>query len=165
MTVQNSLLLKAKNETGVSLIEIVIAIALFAIIIGASIPMYRNVYTKNDLDTNVSKLLKTIRLTQSRAMNGEGNDKYGLYLDMSSVPNKYVVFKGSSYDPNNAANESYDLSTHITFSNIDLNNGGQELIFEKYSGNTDKYGTIMLKDPSGEELTIVVNEIGSTDVQ
>lgn len=161
------MLLKAKlfGEKGISLIEIVVGIALFSIIVGLSVPMYRSVYSKNSLDTSVSQLLHNIRLAQSRSVNGEGGIEHGVHIDSSSVPNRYILFKGSEFNASSDANEVFAISNQIKFTDINLEGGGVDIIFNKYSGGTDTYGSLTLLDLSGESLTISINKLGTTDVQ
>ncbi|MBU0976408.1 MAG: type II secretion system protein [Patescibacteria group bacterium] len=153
-----------KSDKGITLVEIVIVIGLLAVLIGMAVPIYRTSYTKGDLDTSVSQVLSTIRLAQSKAMSGEGASKFGIHFDSSTTPYQYVLFKGDVYNSVDPYNQVSKISKQITITSLSFNGGGSDLVFEKYTGETNNSGTITLRNVSGETIDITINNIGATDV-
>lgn len=166
MTVQSRLFKKfISNRRGYTLIEVLLVIGIIALLLATSVPFYQIAFTKGDLDTNASKLLTNIRFAQAMSMNGLENDVYGIHLDSSSLPQQYTLFKGTTFNPSETYNQTFELSSQISIEDLNLNGGGSDILFSEFSGETINYGTITLGDRSGNQRVILINEIGMIDVE
>ena len=153
-----------KNSSAYTLLEIIIVISILSIIIGTSIPFLVNSLNKSNLDSTSSIALSYLRSAQTKSITGFNSSNYGVYFDNTSSPNKIVIFKGTTYDANDENNEVYEAPRQVTISSIVLNGSTNQVVFDKYSGSTQNYGSITFKDINNEQIIIDINSIGRTNV-
>ncbi|KKQ41389.1 MAG: seg [Microgenomates group bacterium GW2011_GWC1_37_8] len=130
-------------KTGFTLVELILAIAIIAIIAAASAPFYVKFVAQNNLEVSTDKVISAIRKTQSYAMDGKDNATWGFCMS----GNNLRLFRGTCTTP--TFNEDFDL-TGVTVSGL------TETIFSGLSG---KRG-----EPSNTLNITVTNDIGSVNV-
>lgn len=157
-------MLKKVNEQGFTLIEVFLVIGILGLLFTLSIPYYESIISDKDLSGTSLTLLKTIRQAQTLSMNGSNGEIFSVHIDTVSIPHRYILFEGDVYNPADPDNEVTELPNRITISNVSLNGGGNDVIFEEFTGNTSQYGTITLSSDSGETEVIRINQLGMTDV-
>ncbi|MBI2050167.1 MAG: type II secretion system protein [Candidatus Staskawiczbacteria bacterium] len=86
-----------KLSRGFTLIEIIVVITVLAILIAVSIVSFYSIQKKSALDNGFEEFVSALKLVQNKTLSSESNSQYGVYLDSSVLPNKYVLFKGASY--------------------------------------------------------------------
>ena len=138
------------SSKGITLFEVIITIAIFALLIGFSSPFTVNLYQEREFDVHLKSIVQSLRRAQLRAMTGEGESSFGIYFG----PHQYVLFKGDSYAGRDAAfDELFELPDDFSISGI------SELVFGRIKGIPSDRGDITLI--SGDKLgTINVNEVG-----
>ncbi len=126
-----------------TLIEILIVISVIIILSFFSLSSYLPFRNQNELNACSQEILNILRLAQSKTLGSEESSCYGVHFEQE----KYVLFKGVSYDPLDINNEDYNLSlkTEISPSDISLNGGGSEVIFDRITGSTSQYGTVKIQ--------------------
>lgn len=147
-----------------TLIELVIIMAIIALLSGLATVSLLNIYKTNSLTANLDVLLVDIRSQQLKAMmedtdGAPASIPYGIYFE----PSRYILFRGSSYLPGDPFNFSVLLNTDLNFVNINL--PASSLIFTPLAGELSAFvnglDTVTLKDTQGsEEKTIKVNRFG-----
>lgn len=157
------------NGKGVSLIETIIVISVFATLISLVTLSLVNVRSKTSVNTALRSFITDIKNQQIKAMVGdtEGRgipDIYSVYIK----PESYTLFHGANYSFGDAGNfvikipDGYALSTtfpsdKITFSSRsgeieNYVNGQNSIVFtESASGKQNiirinKYGTVIYSD-------------------
>lgn len=139
-----------RNEKGFSLLEVLLSIAVIAILAGLSLPITRTMLTKNDLDVATSTVAQTLRRAQILSQAVDGDTSWGVKVQSGSI----TLFKGTSYAARDASyDENFDLVSSITPS------GTTEYVFSKLSGLPQTIGTITLTTES-DTRTVTVNEKG-----
>src|SRR3989344_3019949 len=109
---------------GFSLIEVIVVIAILTVLITAPIIAFYSIQKKSDLDNGAQEFASILKLAQNKTLSSENNIQYGVYLDISVSPNKYILFQGSSYVLRNISyDQIYFLPQAIEFFGIDLNGG------------------------------------------
>lgn len=138
------------SSKGITLFEVILTIAIFALLIGFSLPFTVNLYQEREFDVHLKSIAQSLRRAQLRAMAGEGESSFGIYFG----PHQYVLFKGDSYAGRDTAfDELFELPDDFSISGI------SELIFSRIKGIPSDRGDITLT--SGDKLgTINVNEVG-----
>lgn len=101
---------------GYSYIQMLLVIALLAILAAVASPYYLSWQQRQNLRSTSSILLSDIRYVQSKAMQREQDASWGLYIDDSNK--QYVLFHGASYSASDVYNQtvSYPSSVSITAS-------------------------------------------------
>ncbi|TSC75288.1 MAG: Uncharacterized protein G01um101430_495 [Parcubacteria group bacterium Gr01-1014_30] len=143
------------NQPGFTLFEILLAVAILAILISITIPLGLDFYKSQQLEANTQGILQTLRRAQSKAMSAELDFPWGVYL----TNDNYILFRGSSYASRDSQyDEVFDLPLTISLSGI------SEIVFSKLEGRPNVTGDIILSS-SLDVMTININEAGRVNLQ
>lgn len=141
-----------KNESGFTLIEVLLSIALIAFIAGISIPVYQSLQLRNDLEVSANIISQNLRRAQTLSRGVDDDSKWGLYIESE----KATIFKGNDFLTRDMdADETYDLPRSVVPSGL------QEIIFGKFSGEPQQTGDVILTSSSGDIKTVTINEKGT----
>ena len=91
-----------------------------------------------------------------RGNNCEGGKDYGVFLD--EINHRYVIFQGSTYDPDSPYNISLEAESNINYAFFGLSD--HAVVFQAVSGKTFSNGYISLVDSSGRKSQININTEG-----
>ena len=134
-----------------TIIEMLLTIALISIIAGFSVPVYRNLHTKNYLDLDVHTIVQFLRNTQIHARAMTLDSSWGLKIQNSSI----IMFKGSDY-----AGRDADFDKVFNLAGSISSSGLEEIIFDKFSGEVQNSGSITLSTPNQQYRTISISKPG-----
>lgn len=137
---------------GFTIIEMMLSIAVIAIIAGIGTPIYQSTQVRNDLENASVAYAQSLRHAQilSRAM--DGDTSWGVKIQSGSI----VLFKGVSYATrDNTFDEVSDVPTSITPSGV------TEIVFTKFTGLPATTGTLTLTSSLNDIKTITINEKGT----
>lgn len=139
---------------GFSLTELLVVIAVLAIILVASVVVFQSFTKKTDLNIFYSEIISTLNTARNKTLASEESAQYGVYFDDTSSPHKYVLFKGSNYSSREISfDEVHNLLSDIQFSDISFN--GSEVVFERLDGNTDNHGSIIIRSLANNKPKII----------
>lgn len=138
-------------KNGFTLLELLLVIALVALIAGLSIPFYSNFIVRNYLNTSSSSLVQTVEKAQNYAKSGKQDATWGVYMTSSD----YTLYKGTSY----AARDT-NLDELYTFPSGIAHGGLTEIHFDHLRGETTNTGVITLTATNGASTTIQINSSG-----
>lgn len=139
------------NDRGFTLLEILLSVAAIAILAGLSLPVFRTMLTKNDLDIAAVTAVQSLRRSQMLSQAVDSDTSWGVQVQTGSI----VVFKGGSYAARDTAyDEIFELQAGISPS------GTSEIIFAKFTGWPQVSGTINLST-EGDSRSISINEKGT----
>jgi prepilin-type N-terminal cleavage/methylation domain-containing protein len=127
------------STAGFTLLEVLLSVAVIALLAGISMPVYELFYSSNQLDLDTQTVVEQMDRAESYARASVGDSDWGVRLEQGSV----ILFQGSSYgsgDPD--LEESADISPSTTWE------GQDEFIFLKYTGLPFKI----------EDVKIIANE-------
>ncbi len=101
---------------GYSYIQMLLVIALLALLAAVASPYYLSWQQRQNLRSTSSILLSDLRYVQSKAMQREQSASWGVYIDDSSK--HYILFHGASYSASDPYNQtvSYPASVSINAS-------------------------------------------------
>jgi len=137
---------------GFTLLEVLLVIAILAIVTSVSIPSYGKFINMNSINTQVNELRKNIRLAQQQAEAGKYNSNHGVHFTTSS----YTLYTGENYSSRNQnKDKTYPLNKRMEITKyFDLN-------FYRDTGKPSATGTIILKNKINKKSTgIKINEHG-----
>ena len=154
-----------KNTEGATLTELVLVIAIVGMLIGfASINLF-GARSSSSINASVEILISDLRQQQIKAVVGdtEGRgtrDDYGIYFES----NRYILFHGSQYQPNDPTNFVVPLDDDLSFSKISV--PSSRVVFSKGKGEVDGYNpasdSVTIHSASGgQEKTIQFNKYGA----
>jgi len=119
-----SFIKKRKEQKGFTLIEVMLVVAMIAMLASMTIPISFGSLKKQSVEEESSKLLGILRQTQAKSMEGRDDSLWGVYF----TPESYTVFKGNSYEEREPVyDEVFEL-----FSDINVA-GAPEIVFD-YQG-------------------------------
>lgn len=143
-----------KNILGFTLIELLVIIGILIILTMIAVPVFRSFQKESDLTNSTEEIINTLRLAQNKTLASEKNSQWGVYFSTSTTPHQYTLFKGSSYvSRDTSADEIYNLPERIEIYEINLANGGTEVVFDRVAGTTNQPGIVSLKLKSNVSRT------------
>ncbi|MFC1622917.1 Tfp pilus assembly protein FimT/FimU [Patescibacteria group bacterium] len=143
-----------KKEKGFTFLEVILTIAVIAVLVGMSAPIFYSFQAKNELDTATNIVAHSLRRAQVLSQSVDGDISWGMDIRSGSI----TVFKGASYAARDADyDEVFDVSTSITPSGVG------EIVFSKFYGEPGITGTITLTANTGNTRSLSVNSKGMVD--
>lgn len=135
---------------GFTLIEILLSIAVIAILVGVMAPVTLSVLSRTNLSEAADRVADTLRTAELNARTGKNDMAWGVHYVAPTI----TLFAGDSYgarvvdlDQVDAVNDPIQMT------------GLTEIIFSKNTAVPSTTGEIVLSSPVGTE-TITVNEKG-----
>jgi len=143
-------------KKGFTLIELLIVITMILLMVGLAIPFYGNQVNRSNVETTALELQQNLRTAKTKALSGESNSAWGVYIDSD----KYILYQGSSYASRNTA---YDQITQ-TEGTVVLT-GLSEINFSKVKALPDNTGVINVLGAEAETLQLLINDFGRIYIQ
>lgn len=145
------------QNRGFTLIEVILVVIILGILATISISDFILFKKKSDLNNSVQEFTGILKFAQNKALSSENDSQYGVYLDATVSPSKYVLFKGASFALRDASfnNQTYFLANTVEFFGISLG-GGSEVVFNKLTGTAMQSGSVSLRLASNASQTKTV---------
>ena len=143
-----------EKSNGFTLMEVLLSLAIIALLAGMSVPIYQSFQIRNDLNTTAGTVAQVWRRAGFLASASDDDSNWGVYIN----DNHIVLFKGQSFagrDDN--FSEIYDLPGGIKPTGL------TELVFEKFTGRPTDTGSLTLTGRTGETRVIEINELGTVE--
>ncbi len=138
-------------QVGFTLLELLLSVAIIGIFAGLSLPVYRTLLSKNDLDIATVTTAQTLRRAQIQSLAVDGDTTWGMKVQSGSI----VLFKGASYPARDTVyDESFDIPTTISPS------GTTEYVFSKLTGLPQSAGSVNLSTEN-DNRSVTINEKGT----
>lgn len=149
-----------ENNKGMSMIEIVLVVTLIAISLGFSVLYSQTSQLRADINGQVAEFTSFVRLAHSNALSGLDGGDNGIRVESGA----YTIFKGSVYDPMDPENFKVEMPEVISIENINLNGGGNDIIFSSPNGETNNYGTLTFSSNQMDKaITITITKLGTVN--
>lgn len=142
---------RSTKRSGFSTIEVLVVIVILAIVAAMVIAGFNTLNRRQALDKDVLLVLAVLNEARSLTLSSKGDTQYGVHLDEYSI----TLFRGSSYNSSASTNVVSDLSGYGHISAHSLG-GGDDILFERLTGDTDDDGTITLSLRSDGSTTRVI---------
>ena len=130
------------KSRGVTVIELILIIALIAIVGTAATPFLSNFILRNNYETTVDKVLSSLRKAQGYSMSGRNQSLWGVCL---AAGNKIRLYRGSCATP--AFSEDFDVPGSVAV-----------------SGLSDTTFSTLRGEPSGTLTITISTDIGTRTV-
>jgi len=143
-----------KKNFGFTLIEVLLSVALLAVLAGFSLPVYRALQVRNDLDIATNTVVQSLYRAQVLSQAVSSDASWGVYVGVGEI----VIFQGDSYvTRDDIWDEVFDLPTDITPSGL------AAVVFDRFTGDTQTTGSVILNSNTNETKTITINNKGMVD--
>ena len=152
-----------KKQKGFSLIEMIAVIAIGAVLVAAVVVSFSSFRNSKIVDISADQILSVINEARVKAVSSEDYSRFGVRLEA----NRTVLFKGDVFTEPSSFNIETPLSPLVEISNISLNGGGADIVFQKLTGKTSNYGSlrVRLKSDNNKYKTISVKSTGIANIQ
>lgn len=149
-------------KRGFNLIELIIVIAIFAIVAGGTMVALSGFLSDSQLSDHSKQIVYSIRKAQSNSIMRVKGSQWGVNFD--SAVGVVTLFKGSSYS---ARDINYDqaqvLPQSLSLNNILFDSGRTEVVFTKVNGGTGDFGSFQVQD-ANNNYTITINQFGKVEI-
>lgn len=147
-------IMSSKTNSGFTIIEVLIVIAVITILSAAALPVSYNFLNKNDLNLTAQKIVQTMRRAQFLSQANDSDSAWGVHVQAGEV----TVFKGESYAARDSGrDEIYTFPVNETIS------GSTDFVFSKLNGYPTLAGTITITSPNATKKDVVVNACGTVE--
>jgi prepilin-type N-terminal cleavage/methylation domain-containing protein len=144
------------RRAGFTLLELLLSVAMIAILTSILIPLSRSYYTKNGLSLATDSAVQAIRQAENYARAQVNDTRWGVYVMTGHV----VIFSGDTYATRTTSEDIiFDIATNISIS------GSSEIVFEKLSALPLAEGTFTFTDVDGKVAHIVVSPRGLVSIE
>jgi len=115
------------------------------------------------VDISADRILSVINEARVKTVSSEDYSRFGVHFEA----NRVVLFKGDIFAEPNSSNIETILSPLVEISDISLNGGGADIVFQKLTGKTGNYGSlrVRLKSDNNKYKTISVKSTGIANIQ
>ena len=148
---------KRNSIRGVTPFEILVVVAILAVIITFSTSAFSRFTKQKELDNTVVEILATLEEARILSLAAKDNLSYGVHFEDSEI----TLFSGGTYSVSDPNNKITTLSARI-IATTTLSGGGRDVAFERLSGRTDNDGTInvFVAADSSASTTIIIHTTG-----
>ena len=127
------------NKKGFSLVEILVVIFIMMALMVLGFINYRNFEKNVSLSSSANQIISALHLTNERTISSSDNLVHGIHFTSST----YILFASSTYSASDPKNEVFNLPSNIEISEINV--GGSNVVFDRLTGKTSNFGTIVLR--------------------
>ena len=143
--------LLSKKIKAFTLLEMLITMAILAIIAGIGVPVYQSLQTKNNFKVDVDSLTQSIYRAQSLAQAAKNDSDWSLHFREGEI----IIYEGSDFV---SRDQSFDEVFKISKSNTVA--ADNDVSFNKFSGFPKLPTIINVNSLSGEFTSLSLNEVG-----
>lgn len=133
--------MKNLGNKGISVIEILVVIAILAILISVVLPQFKTMRENEILKSTTSDVASLIDKARSESLSSVNSLEYGVHFEEDSV----TIFQGMVYGAGTASNVVVPIDPSATITDISLSPSGSNLYFDRLSGEPSKTGTITIE--------------------
>ena len=139
------------RQNGFTLIEVLVSLAVIALLGFLIIPRLGFLTAKNVLDAESQKIISLLRVAKSKTVGSEDLQNYGVYFASAS----FTLFQGTAFDPGDPKNETHPLDKQARISSVTL--PGRSVYFERLTGEASAGGLVVLEDKNDPQKNQTVH--------
>jgi prepilin-type N-terminal cleavage/methylation domain-containing protein len=152
-----------KNIRGFTLIEILAAIFISALLFSAVFVSISKLSSTQKLKQINENIISLIREAREKTTGSENDYAYGVHIEESQL----VIFRAPTYVENDENNKIYNMPEGFAVSQILLDEGVSEIIFQKLTGQANTSGNIIIQKQSNSSFqsSIRIYETGIIEIE
>jgi len=155
--------LRLNREAGFTIVELLIVIALTAILAAAVSPIYGSLQVSAQLNESSAQAIQNVRTARERAAAGYNATAHGIYFDINSGDDTITVYQGASYAARTSSFDqviSLDSAMTLSATGFSLIGSDVDINFSQGLGEPDNTGTVTITHDVSGSRDIVVNGLG-----
>ncbi len=143
-------------QKGLTLIELVVVVAIVAVLSASLIPSLLNFRRTSILNTETQELVTVINRARMLAVSSKNDQQFGVHFETGKV----TLFQGATYTAGATTNEVRNFNSAVTGATT-INGGGSDVLFAKVTGATNQNATTtLLVTGTTASTTVVVRQSG-----
>jgi prepilin-type N-terminal cleavage/methylation domain-containing protein len=160
--VREYLPISKKPQKGFTLIELLVVVAIMVIVLVVILARFTLFGKQTNLDGTAQQIISILQMARSQTVASLDESVYGVHFET----NKYVLFKGATYNPASTDNKEYTLNSSEIYE-INLSGGGGEVVFDRIKGSTSESGNVKIRltTDNSKTKTIVVTSMGASGLE
>lgn len=149
-----------KNK-GISLLEILLVLGIIVLLVIVIVPNLSRFHKQQVLKNTTEDVISLINEARNNTISSLNSSSYGIRF----FEDKVEMFAGLTYT-SPIKEIQFDDAVLIPNNGINLSGGGDDIVFERITGNTNQYGTILiqLESDSERQNIISVNKLGIVSI-
>lgn len=149
---QSTINYKLSTRSGFTLFEMLLAVAVIAIVSLIGAPVFQGFKTRNEVDIAAQTATSAFRRASVLSESMKNNSSWGVLATTSQI----IVFSGTSYATRNPQlDESYDIMPSLKLTGL------TEEVFAKFTGMPSASGTLTITSINNEVRTVGINSKGT----
>jgi Tfp pilus assembly protein FimT len=133
------------------MMEMLLSLAMLAILLGVSLPLYLSFQVQNQLTVAADTVVHSMRRAAVLSQASEGDTTWGVHVESESV----TLFQGASYAARDTDyDEIYETAAFTT-------SGVTDVVFSQLTGYPDTTGTLTLTGATNDTQSITINAKGA----
>jgi type II secretory pathway pseudopilin PulG len=152
--------MKILKNKGISLLEVIIAFGVIGILAAIIVPNLSQFHKQQVLQDTSENIISLLNEARNNTISSKNSSSYGVRFQAD----KAILFAGLSYS-DSPTNKQINLDSSVTIpgsGGINLNGGGSDVIFDRITGDTAEYGTIVIRlaSDASKQKTVTISKIG-----
>lgn len=145
-----------RSPNGFTAIEILIVIAIIAVILATVIPSLMTFRRNSVLNTETQEVVTLANRARLLSVSSKNDQQFGVHFETG----KAVLFQGATYTSGVPTNEERVFDPSITATTV-LSGGGSEVLFAKVTGEASKIATTtLLVNGTTSSTTVLILKTG-----
>jgi prepilin-type N-terminal cleavage/methylation domain-containing protein len=153
--------LRRHTQTGFTLVEILVVLAIIALLAGIIMPSLSGFHNQQALRNTTEDMLSLLNEARSDTLGSLNATDYSVLIQS----NQATYFIGDTFSSTDPSNKTITFDQAVAVSpttGINLNGGGTTVTFDRLTGGTSEYGTIIIglvSDPTQQKM-ITISQTG-----
>ncbi len=140
--------------------EALILVAVIGVLVLIVLPQFSKIRENQVLKSGVQDTLSAIDKARTQTLSSLNSSEYGVHFQSSKV----IIFKGTVFSAVSPDNETINIMSPASISNISLSGGGSDVYFNRILGVPSKTGTITISTTSYNRIiTILATGVASSN--
>jgi len=148
--------MKSLENKGFTVIEILIVIAILAVLIAVIWPKFSDLRAHQVLKAATEDVMSALNKARSQTLASLESSEYGVHFESDSV----TIFKGNSYTVGAPENQEIEITSPASISDITLTGGTSNVFFARLSAAPSASGTITVTNGINSK-TISISATGA----
>lgn len=143
---------------GFSAAEMIVVVAIGAILAGLTYEVFVSMSRSQTLKSSTAATVSLLNEARTKTLASRNSKRFGVHFGT----NQAVFFSGDVFNASDPGNITESFAPLVSVKTVSLNGGGQDVIFNRLTGETDNFGTVTLAMSASSTVTsnIVIYKTG-----
>jgi Tfp pilus assembly protein FimT len=146
-------------QKGITGLEMLVVVAVLAIIFAIVTPQFAKIREGAVVKAAIEDVLSSINKAKNQTISSVDSSEYGVHFESDRV----IIFKGTVFSSGASTNETVNITSPASISNITITGGGADIYFNRLSGAPNTSGSIIVSSTNFSK-TITISATGVASV-